>query len=141
MHLEVVNGECTRRRLADFPAELNLGRGPIRTSRVAPQSVPQRDQKPFDSSKHPSLGGDHRDGRDRLIAREGQCIALERVFSNRMMAPLIVDHPYRCVPDPLCEAQAYGLRSHRYSLSPRMSKFRRRDSRSGLSVSTSSNSR
>ena len=32
------------------------------------------------------------------------------------MTSLIVDHPDRCVPDPLCEAQAYGFRSHRVSL-------------------------
>jgi hypothetical protein len=70
----------------------------------------------FDSCKHPSLGGDHQDRRDRLIAQEGQRIALECVLSNRMMAPLIVDHPNRCVPDPLCEAQAYGLRCRRVSL-------------------------
>ena len=99
-----------------FPRGVDLGRGPIRTSRAAPQSLLQRDQKPFESRKHPSLGGDHQDGRDRLIVQEGQRIALERVFSNRMMTSLIVDHPYRCVPDPLCEAQAYDFRSHRVSL-------------------------
>ena len=46
-------------RLADFPGELNLARGPIRTSRAAPRSLPQRDQTPSDSRKHPSLGRDH----------------------------------------------------------------------------------
>ncbi len=92
MYVETLNhgfGECTRRRLADFLAELNLGCGPIRISRAAPQSLLQRDQKPFDSRMHPSLGGDHQGGRHRLIAQEGQRIALECVFSNRMMAPLI----------------------------------------------------
>jgi len=77
------------RIIADFLAELNLGCGPIRISRAAPQSLLQRDQKPFDSRMHPSLGGDHQGGRHRLIAQEGQRIALECVFSNRMMAPLI----------------------------------------------------
>jgi hypothetical protein len=33
-----------------------------------------------------------------------------------MMAPLIVDPPYRCAPDPSCEARAYCFRSHRVSL-------------------------
>ncbi|HEV3119874.1 MAG TPA: hypothetical protein VGY58_22635, partial [Gemmataceae bacterium] len=85
MYVETLNhgfGECTRRRLADFLAELNSGCGPIRISRAAPQSL----------------------------------LRSSASFSNRMMAPLIVDHQYRCVPDPLCEPQAYGFRSHRVSL-------------------------
>jgi hypothetical protein len=81
-------GKCARRGLADFPWELNLGRGPIRTSGTAPQSLLQWHQKSFDYRRHPSLGGDHQDGRDRLIVQEGQRITLECVFSNRMMAPL-----------------------------------------------------
>jgi hypothetical protein len=61
MYVETLNhgfGECTRRRLADFLAELNSGCGPIRISRAAPQSL-LRSSASFSnrmiSQGHPSL--------------------------------------------------------------------------------------